>query len=90
MFDSPEYPQSLEEDQFEAWLEKGRESKIGYEYMLIVWDDVAAEYKPVYAENRQHIKDLKISPWGESVAQESVIAVYDLFSESRIGGFSVS
>ncbi|GAB5525373.1 MAG: hypothetical protein Roseis2KO_32450 [Roseivirga sp.] len=85
MFDSPDYPKSLGEDQFEAWLEKGRESKIGFEYMLVVWDDVAEEYRAVYAESREHIKALKISPWGDSVEQESVIAVYDLFSESRIG-----
>lgn len=89
MFDSPDYPKSLSEDLFEEWLEKGRESKIGFEYMLVVWDDVASEYKPVYAESREHIKTLKISPWGNSVEQESLIAVYDLFSEARIGGYSV-
>ncbi|MCE7996886.1 MAG: hypothetical protein HEP71_33300 [Roseivirga sp.] len=89
MFDGPDYPKSLEEDLFETWLEKGRESKIGFEYMLIVWDDVAQNYRPVYAESRQHIRELKISAWGDSVEQESLIAVYDLFSESRIGGYSV-
>lgn len=89
MFDSPDYPKSLDEELFEAWLEKGRESKIGFEYMLVVWDEVAQDYRAVYAESREHIKELKISTWGDSVEQESVIAIYDLFSESRIGGFSV-
>ena len=89
MFDSPDYPKFLDEDRFEAWLEKGRESKIAYEYMLVVWDDVAQDYHPTFAENRAHIKELKISPWGNSVEQESVVAVYDLFSEARIGGYSV-
>ncbi len=89
MFDSPDYPKALSEETFEAWLEKGRESKIGFEYMLVVWDEVEQAYRPVYAESRQHIKELNISPWGDSVEQESLIAVYDLFSEARIGGYSV-
>lgn len=89
MFDSPDYPKPLDEELFDAWLEKGRESKIGYEYMLVVWDDGESDYKPAYAESRAHIKELKLSNYGDSVEQESVVAVYDLFSEARIGRFSV-
>jgi hypothetical protein len=57
--------------------------------MLVVWDDVENEYRPVYAESRDHIKALKLGNYGDTVEQESVVAVYDLFSEARIGGFSV-
>jgi hypothetical protein len=52
MFNSSEYPKPLSESQFMAWLEKGRASKIPYEYLLIVWDDLEQEYLPMYVENR--------------------------------------
>lgn len=84
MFDSADYPQSLSEDQFDAWLEKGRESKIRYELMLIVWDDFEKVYQPIYAANKAEAKKLNIGQWGETVENEAVIAVYDLYSEARI------
>jgi len=82
MFDSQEYPTSLEESQFESWLEEGRESKMPYEFMLIVWDELEGSYHPEYVESRNEINKHPI--WGEAAGYTSIIAVYNLFSESRI------
>ena len=40
MFEDPDYPKPLDEDQFDQWLEEGRELKINYNYMLIIWDSL--------------------------------------------------
>lgn len=82
MFDSREYPKSLSENTFEDWLEKGRESKMRYEYMLVVWDDLESDYHAEYVENRAQIR--KYPMWGESASHSAIIAVYDLYSEARI------
>ena len=82
MFDGPDYPKSLEEELFDTWLEEGRESKIGYNYLLIVWDAFEFKYLPVYLEEREKIKRYDL--YHESVGQESLVAAYDLYSESRI------
>lgn len=84
MFDSSEFPKSLEEDVFEAWLEKGRESPIAYEYMLIIWDETTNSYNPQYAEDRGDVKEKNPGFWGESPIHTSTIAIYDLFSESKL------
>jgi len=82
MFDSKEFPKALEEQQFEKWLEEGRESKMRYEYMLVVWDDLESDYHPEYVEKRQLIK--KHPFWGQAAGHTATIAVYDLYSEARI------
>lgn len=82
MFDGPGFPQSLDELLFETWLEEGRMSKIGYYYLLVVWDEFEEKYLPVYIEERDKIQEYQL--YGESVGQESLVAVYDLYSESRI------
>ncbi|WP_286756314.1 hypothetical protein [Roseivirga sp. UBA838] len=82
MFESKEYPASLDESQFELWLEQGRESKLSYEYMLIVWDDLEATYHPEYVESRDLIN--KHPFWGQDYGSSVTIAVYDLYSEARI------
>lgn len=82
MFDSREYPKSLQESQFEEWLEAGRESKMSYEYMLVVWDDLDSEYHAEYVEQRSQIT--KYPFWGEASGHSTTIAVYDLYSEARI------
>ena len=82
MFEGRDYPKSLSEHQFEAWLEEGRDSAINYEYMLVIWDEFEAMYKAEYVENRTVLSSYPI--FGQDIAQETVIAVYDLYSESRI------
>ncbi|MFY0606762.1 MAG: hypothetical protein JXR10_08605 [Cyclobacteriaceae bacterium] len=82
MFDGADYPKSLSEETFESWLAKGRESKIGYQFMVIVWDAFEADYVPVYVEQKSDI--LKYESYPESSSNESMIAAYDLYSESRV------
>jgi len=82
MFDGPEHPKSLDEEFFNSWLEKGRESKIGYNYMLIIWDEYESEYRPIYVEHRDEIS--QYHKHDTSSTREKLVAAYDLYSESRI------
>lgn len=82
MFNGPDFPQSLDEEVFSLWLENGRQSKIGYSYLLIVWDQYDAQYRPVYAAHRDEIGEYEI--YKSSTTRESLVAAYDLYSESRI------
>ena len=81
MFDGPGFPKSLDEEVFNSWLEKGRESRLGYKYLLIIWDEYDAEYRPVYAEHRAEIGQYDRS----SLGRERLIAAYDLYSEGNVG-----
>lgn len=82
MFDSPDFPLSLDEKEFESWMETGRESKISYAYMLVIWDELEVKYSPVYVENRSEIG--RFDRFGDSPERQSLIAAYDLYSESRV------
>nr|WP_224994331.1 hypothetical protein [Cesiribacter sp. SM1] len=82
MFDSPKFPKTLDEELFETWLERGRLSRLNYHYLLVVWNELDAEYQPFYAENRNKIDEYERYPG--VVGHESLVAVYDLYSESRI------
>jgi hypothetical protein len=80
MFESLHFAKSLEEEQFENWLEKGRSSKLGYQYLLIIWDTFEEDFKPVFIEDRESINEYK-----DIIAtQEILVAAYDLYSESKI------
>ena len=87
MFESPEYPQPLDEDHFDEWLERGRASKIPYEYMLVVWDEGERHYYPIYLENLsdvyEHGRDFNEGRYGEG----RLIAAYHLFSESKVNPY---
>ena len=82
MFDGPDFPKSLDEEVFNLWLENGRMSKIGYNYLLIVWDRYESAYRPVYAAHRNEIGEYET--YKSSTGRESLVAAYDLYSESRI------
>lgn len=82
MFDGPDFPKSLDEEVFEKWIAAGKERKIGYQYLLIVWDEFNLQYKPVYAKDRSEFDQYE--KYKTSVTHESLVAAYDLFSESRI------
>lgn len=82
MFDGSSFPLSLDETIFDAWLEKGRISKMSFNFLLIIWDECNEAYHPVYAEERHSISEYQ--PYGSSTTRESLVAVYDLYSESRI------
>lgn len=82
MFDGSDFPKSLDEEVFDEWLENGRESKISYSILLIVWDEFESNYVPVYTENREELE--KYERYQTSTGRESLVAAYDLYSESRI------
>ena len=79
MFDGPGFPKSLDEEVFNRWLEKGRQSKVGYHYLLIVWDEYESSYQPLYVANRDELQQHNTSG-----SRERLIAAYDLYSESKI------
>ena len=82
MFDGSGFPKSLDEEVFNLWMENGRASKIRYSYLLIIWDEYESNYRPVYAEHRAEIGEYEI--YKTSTGRESLVAAYDLYSESRI------
>ena len=82
MFQTPEHPKSLDEEVFNSWLEKGRESKFGYKYLLVIWDAYESDYRPVYTEHRDELTQYQTHD--TSSGMERLVAVYDLYSESRI------
>jgi len=83
MFNGPDFPKVLEEETFSQWLEEGRSNKIAYSYLLIIWDEYDAAYRPVYAQHRDEISQYE--KYKTSTSRESLVAAYDLYSESRIG-----
>jgi hypothetical protein len=80
MFEGPDFPKSLDEEVFNSWLENGRLSKMGYKYLLVIWDEFESAYRPVYAEHRNEINQYE----NTAVARERLVAAYDLYSESRL------
>jgi hypothetical protein len=82
MFDSSGFPKPLEEEIFYSWLEKGRSSRLSFKFLLVVWNEFESEYQGVFAEDRDKIREYKAH--GLTNGAESLIAVYDLYSESRI------
>lgn len=79
MFDGPDFPKSLDEELFDTWLENGRQSKLNYNYLLIIWNELESDYQPVYVEKRDELENFPAS-----TGRESLVAAYDLYSESRI------
>jgi len=79
MFEGQDFPASLDEAVFNLWLENGRRAKIGYNYLVVVWDEYESSYQPVYVAHREEIDKYKMSH-----SRERFIAAYHLYSESRI------
>lgn len=79
MFEGPDYPKSLDEDQFDQWLEEGRSHKINYEFMIVFWDEFEEKYFPQYLESKS-----ELSTHSGFAPNERLVAVYDLYSESRL------
>lgn len=82
MFETPDHPKSLDEELFDSWFEKGRDSKISYSYLLIIWDEFEENYFPVYLEEREEIAAYQSSE--KVYVRQKLVAAYDLFSETRI------
>ncbi len=79
MFEGTDFNKSLDEELFDSWLENGRESKLNHTYLLIIWDELESDYRPVYLGSREEIYSYKKLP-----GRELLVAAYDLYSESRI------
>ena len=82
MFESPDFPDSLDESQFESWLEAGRDSKIPYAYLMVVWDELDSRYLPQYAESREEIENYP--KYGSAPDHQTLVAAYALHSEGRV------
>ncbi|ELR71522.1 hypothetical protein C900_02585 [Fulvivirga imtechensis AK7] len=55
MFDGSDFPKSLNEELFNSWLENGRQSNLGYHYLLVLWDEFEYDYQPAYVESRDEL-----------------------------------
>jgi len=84
MFEGPDYQKSLDEDLFDQWLENGRSSRINNEFMVVVWDDQERDYHPEYFQSRTDIEQNGLGYFGQTNDLRSIVAVYNLFSESKI------
>ena len=82
MFNGPDFPAPLEEEVLSQWFEEGRSNKIGYQYLLIIWDEYDSAYRPIYAQHRDEISHYETYP--TATGREALIAAYDLYSESKI------
>ncbi|MDN4165460.1 hypothetical protein QWY31_08110 [Cytophagales bacterium LB-30] len=80
MFETYHFSKTLDEEVFDTWLSKGRESKIGYSYLLVIWDSWEEDFKPKYFENRDELIGFchSVSP------SKVMVAAYDLYSESKV------
>lgn len=81
MFDNLNFSASLDEQRFDDWLVQGRESKLGYSHMVILWDETQKEYRPVYLSERTEIAKYQDNP---SMVGDVLVAAYDLYSESKV------
>jgi len=79
MFEGRDHPKSLAEETLNLWLENGRSSKLGYHYLLVIWDEYEMDYRPAYVSQRD-----EIDSYQGTNSRERLIAVYDLYSESKI------
>lgn len=80
MFESSGHGGSLDEELFEAWLEKGRSGKVGFHYLIVIWNSWDNDFRPAYVETREDIYDYQKN----IDATEEMVAIYDLYSESRV------
>lgn len=73
------YGKSLDEETFESWLEKGRNTRMGYQYLVVLWDTLEENYLPAYAENKD-----QVDTYQRHGGREVIVAAYELYSESRV------
>ncbi len=77
MFDGLGFSKSLDEETFDQWLVNGRESKINYEFMLVIWEEGEQDFCPVYLEQRHEIE-------AHQANHSIIVAAYNLFSETKV------
>ena len=81
MFENLNFHASLEEDRFDSWLTKGRESKIRYDYLVVIWDEMEKDYRPIYLADRSELAKYQDD---RSNISDVFVAAYDLYTESKI------
>ena len=81
MFENLHFQYSLEEERFDEWLEEGRDSKIRYGYLVVLWDEMEKDYRPIYLTERS---DLEKYQDDRSNISDVFVAAYDLYTESKI------
>ncbi len=75
-----QFGKALNEETFDSWLEKGRSSNIGYHYLLVIWNTFEEDYHSAFVETREELNQYNT----HLGVQEIIVAIYDLYSESRI------
>ncbi|MEO9869565.1 hypothetical protein [Ekhidna sp.] len=80
MFENLNFPVTLDENQFDEWLIYGRESKIRYNYLVILWDEMEKDYRPVYLTERKEFEKYT----DKRNVNDVLVAGYDLFTESKV------
>lgn len=81
MFENLHFQSSLEEDRFDEWLADGRESKIRYDYLVVLWDEIEKDYRPVYLSERSDLEKYKED---RNNISDVFVAAYDLYTESKV------
>ncbi|WP_372530118.1 hypothetical protein [Ekhidna sp.] len=81
MFENLKFLLPLEETRFEEWLEAGRKSKLSYTLLVVLWDEMEKDYRPVYLTDRN---DLEKYQDDRGNISDVFVAAYDLYSESKI------
>ncbi len=81
MFENLNFHSTLEEETFENWLEQGRLSKIRYSYLVILWDEIEKNFRPVYLIERSELAQYKDN---RTSVGETFVAAYDLYTESKV------
>lgn len=82
MFETLGFPKGLDESVFQKWLDKGRNSPLSVNYLIVKWNEMEEEFEPQYLEHKEQIKEL--SSEQKNYTNEKIVAVYDIYSESRI------
>ncbi len=81
MFENLDFKNSLDEDRFENWLVEGRASKIRFNYLVILWDEIEKDYRAVYLMERSELASYNVDA---RHVGDVFVAAYDLYSESKI------
>ncbi len=81
MFDNLNFSAALDEQRFDDWLVQGRGSKIRFSYMVVLWDEIEKDYRPVYLSERSELNKYQENA---RTVSDVVVAIYDLYTESKV------
>ncbi|SNT26796.1 hypothetical protein SAMN05421640_3056 [Ekhidna lutea] len=81
MFENLNFDEPLDENRFDQWFDEGRESKIRFEYLVVLWDEMEKDYRPVFLAERAKLKKYVDDP---ANVGDVFVAAYDLYTESKV------